>query len=386
MITINNKSNCTGCSACYSVCSHSAIEMRPDNEGFLYPSVIQDKCVNCGLCDTVCPIPKRDGIKDSYNVLDGYVAHYRGDDSVWYKSSSGGAFTAITDYVFNKGGIVYGATYNDVFAVIHERANNKEEAIKFRGSKYVQSNLRDCFKEIRSLLRDNQNVLFSGTPCQVAGLKSFLGRDYENLLTVDLICHCVPSPRVFQDYIRFIQDKYQKRITQINMKDKTLGWNTFQTPRIYFEDGSSIFNIEDSRLWETIFYSHIAIRPSCHSCRFSTLNRVGDITIGDYWGVEKNHPQFNNVNGASIVLVNSEKGRSAFPDISSHLKYEETDVVSALPDSLVYSTTPHPYRDHFWKDYDNHSFGKMIELYYGVGLKNRLRRKLHFLFNGFLNH
>lgn len=381
MINIINKGNCTGCSACYSVCTHAAIEMKPDNEGFLYPHVNQGKCINCGLCETVCPISARDKITDSYNVLNGYVAHYRGDDDIWYNSSSGGAFTAITDYIFDCGGAVYGAAYNDDFVVIHERANDKVEALKFRGSKYVQSNLKECFKEIRSLLRNNQQVLFSGTPCQVAGLKSYLRKDYENLLTVDLICHCVPSPRVFKDYIHYIQDKYKKIISHINMKDKTLGWDKFQTPRIYFDDGTSIFNEEDTRLWETIFYSHIAVRPSCHSCRFSNLNRVGDLTIGDYWGVEKFHPQFSNAKGASIILVNSEKGKSVFPEIASSLEYEETNVVSALPSSLVYSTTPHPCRKQFWKHYEKKSFEEMVDLYYGGGVKNRIRRKLYSIIN-----
>lgn len=386
MIDIINKSECTGCTACKNICPHSAIDMFEDHEGFRYPHVNLNSCVNCGVCNIICPLPKRDAVLKDSNVLNAYVAHYKNNDNIWYESSSGGAFTAITNYIFDNNGIVYGAVYDDNWNVYHTSSHDSEDAIKFRGSKYVQSNLNDVFKSIKTELNNGRLVLFSGTPCQVAGLNAFLVKPYPNLLTIDLLCHCVPSPRVFKDYINYIQSKYKKKIIKINMKDKTLGWNNFQTMRLYFEDGTSIFNIEDTRLWETIFYSYTAIRPSCHSCRFSNLNRVGDITIGDYWGVENFHPQYYHHNGASIILVNSSKGKSIFPVFSKYLQYEETDPIKALPSSLVYTTTPHPNRTSFWKDYDRLSFYTLCKKYFGIGCYNKAKKYIRRLVSYIKNH
>lgn len=381
MIEIQDKSNCSGCSACASICTRQAITMIADNEGFKYPSVHKDLCIDCGLCDKVCPIKRRDSLIPEETLPKAYAAHYKGDDKIWYESASGGAFTAITDYVFNNGGIVYGACYNEKFEVLHDSADNAINAIKFRDSKYVQSNINDCFSRIKTDLDKNRLVLFSGTPCQVSGLRCFLRKDYANLLTVDLICHCVPSPRVFKDYLHYIETKYGKKIVKIHTKDKTLGWNKFQTPRIYFEDGTSIFNIEDSRLWEIIFYSHIAVRPSCHACRFANFHREGDLTIGDFWGVEKQHPEYSVPNGASLILVNTDKGTKAFEEIKDNIVYAESDVIKALPDTLLYATKPHTKRANFWNDYERLSFISLSNKYFGTGKLNAIKRRIKWLIN-----
>lgn len=376
MINVTSNSKCTGCSACYSICPKGAITMTSDVEGFKYPVVEESLCVDCGLCDSVCPIIRRD-CQDSFcEIPVAYAAHYKDDEKTWYESASGGAFTAITDYVFNHNGIVYGATFNENMVVVHDSADNKVEALKFRDSKYVQSDINDCFKRIKKNLKNDKLVLFSGTPCQVAGLKDYLKKDYGNLLTVDLICHCVPSPRVFEDYKKYIETKYNKKIVRICFKDKTLGWDKFQTPRIYFNDGSNIFNVDDSKLWALIFYSHLAIRPSCHSCRFSNLKREGDMTIGDFWGVEKQHPEYRVPNGASLILINTDKGRKAFQEISDNLVYSLSDAVEALPDTLLYTTTPHPKRNDFWNDYEKKSFKSVTNKYLDLGKKNELKRKV----------
>ena len=376
MINISNKSECTGCSACYSVCPKNAISMSVDNEGFKYPLVDESLCVDCGLCNNVCPIARRDKQDSSFDIPVAYAAHYKDDEKTWYDSASGGAFTAITDYIFKHNGRVYGATFNDNFVVVHDSADNKTEALKFRDSKYVQSDMNDCFKRIKQDLKNGKIVLFSGTPCQVAGLKDFLRKPYDNLLTVDLICHCVPSPRVFDDYKKYIETKYGKKIIRICFKDKTLGWDKFQTPRIYFNDGSNIFNVDDSKLWALIFYSHLAVRPSCHTCRFANLNREGDLTIGDFWGVEKQHPEYLVPNGASLVLINSDKGKEAFKEISDNLVYSLSDAVQALPDTLLYVTKPHSKRSEFWNDYDKMSFKSVTNRYLDLGKKNEYKRKL----------
>ena len=176
---------------------------------------------------------------------------------------------------------------------------------------------------------------------------------------------------VFRDYINYIEGKHKKKIVRINMKDKTKGWPV-QSPRIYFEDGTSLFGEKDSNLWESIFYSYYAIRPSCHKCVFANLNRVGDITIGDYWGVEKFHPKFNDPKGASIMLINSQKGQAAFEEIVKNLEVELTDEKTALPSSLVYVTKPHPQRNSFWEDYANYSFDKICKKYFVMSNKQKI--------------
>ena len=371
MIKITDKGNCTGCTACYNICPKHSITMLSDHEGFLYPHVNEQSCIECGLCVKVCPILNY-GDTPKNEVMSAYAAHHK-NKNTWYLSSSGGAFSSIVEYVLENHGVVYGAAYNDDFKVCHERADNNDDALKFRGSKYSQSVLYDIFKDVKNDLSLGKLVMFSGTPCQIAGLQSFLRKDYKNLLTVDLICHCVPSPKVFNDYISFIERKYKKKIVYINMKDKTEGWPV-QSPRIYFDDGTTLFGEYDSYLWEKIFYSYLAIRPSCHKCKFSNLNRGGDITVGDYWGVEKIHPEFNHPNGASLVLVNTNKGHKYFTHISNSLDYTNTNAQKALPNTLLYTTKPNSRRSQFWKDYSKLSFEKLTKKYFEPRFYKRFKQ------------
>lgn len=371
MINIIDKANCTGCTACHNICPKNAITMIADVEGFLYPKIDEQICIKCGCCEKICPI-LNDGKNTKNNVINAYVAHHK-NEQIWYESSSGGVFTAITEYIYANKGTVYGAAYNPYFKICHEKAETPKEALKFRGSKYAQSELNEIFKEVKKDLSNGKKVLFSGTPCQIAGLQSYLHKDFLNLLTVDLICHCVPSPKVFKDYIQYIENKYKKKIVRINMKDKTDGWPV-QSPRIYFKDGTTLFANKDSYLWETIFYSYLAIRPSCHECHFSNLNRTGDITIGDYWGVEKFHPEYNHPNGASLILINTQKGKGAFKNICNFLNYKETNAEKALPNTLLYSTKPHTKREEFWIDYQKMSFERICKKYLERTIIEKLKR------------
>lgn len=381
MIVISKKESCTGCTACYSVCPKHAITMVADSEGFKYPFVDATLCIDCGVCDNTCPIKRRDKREESKVTPVAYAAHYSSNERVWYESASGGAFTAITDYIYKRRGIVYGAAFNDAMEVVHDSADNPSDAVRFRDSKYVQSDLRDTFLRVKNDLTKSKLVLFSGTPCQVAGLKGFLKKDFENLLTVDLICHSVPSPSVFQDYINYIQKKYGKRIVRICFKDKTLGWDKFQTPRIYFDDGTDIFNVDDSKLWALLFYSYLVVRPSCHACRFSNLVREGDITIGDFWGVEKLCPEYNVPNGASLMLLNSDKGKKSFDDISSNLRFSLANAKEALPNTLLYTTTPNPQRQKFWEEYNRSNFISVVNKYLEIGPYYERKRLIRKLFN-----
>ena len=223
MINITDKRECCGCTACQSICKKGAIEMLPDEEGFLYPSVDMDKCIQCGLCEKVCPIVKRKNTIRENSYLDLFALRIRNHD-VLMKSSSGGAFSAIAEYVISQGGIVVGATYNEKMQVIHSFADNFDEYEKMRGSKYSQSNIIGVFKRCKEILSSektkNRLLLFSGTPCQIHGLKSFLIHDYKNLITVDIVCHSIPSPMVFEDYIKFVNNHFKDRLTNLQMRYK----------------------------------------------------------------------------------------------------------------------------------------------------------------------
>lgn len=373
------KNDCCGCTACMSVCAKSAITMQEDEEGFLYPHTDMSLCNDCGLCNRVCPIIRYDkkGREEFPSYI--YALHHK-DFSVWKDSSSGGAFSAISDYVFAQQGCVFGAAYNDVFEVRHVKAENPEDALIFRGSKYVQSDIRGIYQKVQKELKKDRLVLFSGTPCQVEGLNGYLNKQYNNLITVDLVCHCVPSPKIFSDYIRFVQDIKGKRINKIMMKDKTLGWGN-QKIRITFEDESEWFDTPETNLWSNLFYSQLISRPSCHSCRFANFNRPGDMTIGDFWGIEKSHPDFFDTRGISLLFVNTEIGHKVFNSIKSDLKYLLSSKESCSQPNLFHPVAPSPQRELFWQDYRCASFPKICKAYLGYGKHHLCRNCLLIILN-----
>lgn len=379
MILNIEKHDCCGCSACMSICTKSAITMKEDEEGFLYPHTDLSLCNNCGQCSRVCPIIRYDQKAIEGSPLGIFALHHK-DDYTWSNSSSGGAFAAISDYVFAQQGCVFGAAYNDKFKVQHLKAENPTEALKFRGSKYVQSDIRLIYQAVKQELKKGRIVLFSGTPCQVEGLKGFLNKPYHNLITVDLVCHCIPSPRVFSDYLQFIQEKKGRHIKKIMMKDKTLGWGN-QKIRITFDDDSEWFDTPETNLWSNLFYSQLISRPSCHSCRFANFNRPGDITIGDFWGIEKSHPDFFDTRGISLLFVNTEIGHKVFNSIKSDLKYLLSSKESCSQPNLFHPVAPSPQRELFWQDYRCASFPKICKAYLGYGKHHLCRNCLLIILN-----
>lgn len=219
MISIDDKSRCCGCSACMNICPNNAIKMKIDNKGFKYPIVDDEKCVNCGLCDKVCPYNNEYTKKEIYNKSVAYGG-WNNNDEIRKNSTSGGIFSAISKYVLDNNGLICGAIYDDNLKVIHEIVDNIENLKKINGSKYVQSDMKDNFKKIKKYLEDGKLVLFSGTPCQVSGLNSFLGKEYENLYTCDIVCHGVPSPKVFEKYKKELEKAKNSEIININFRDK----------------------------------------------------------------------------------------------------------------------------------------------------------------------
>lgn len=280
MIKIQDPKYCCGCTACASICSHEAIRMEPDVLGFLYPKVDKSKCVECGLCEKVCQF--NDNYDQSLNLLQpiAYAARHKDFNEVM-KSRSGAAFVSVSDYILEQGGIIYGAGYKDHFRVAHKRATTKVERDEFRGSKYVQSDLMGVFRQVKEDLKSGFTVLFSGTPCQTAGLNAYIGKKLrENLFLVDIVCHGVPGPYIWRDYLAYLEKQIGSKITYVNFRDKELyGWRAHKETFKY-EGGNKITP-------SYLFYQNIMFRHSCGVCHFTNLHRPSDITIADYWGWQR---------------------------------------------------------------------------------------------------
>lgn len=318
MPSIAAKEYCTGCTACESTCPKDCITMKPDNNGFLFPVIDTDMCISCGLCEKSCPIINP--LKTAEYEPKAYAA-YSKDEAMRLSSSSGGVFSEIAKAVLQRGGVVFGAAYNEQFEIVHICAENEEALAKLRGAKYAQSDLRGVFAQVRQNLEAGQKVLFSGTPCQVGGLKAFLRKDYDNLLTVDFICHSVPSPMVWHEYVRYRaeQDNDGELPESINLRSKTTGWSRYQYSNL-FEYANSPDHIVKSgeSLYMKLFVGGYINRESCENCRFKGYSRVSDLTIGDFWGIWDIAPEMDDNKGTSVVLVQSRRGKEIFDLIKEY--------------------------------------------------------------------
>ena len=323
MIQILDKSQCCGCTACVSICPKQCITMREDEEGFLYPVVDSSHCIDCNLCKKVCPELYPKEMREPLHV---YAAKHK-NEQVRLASSSGGIFTLLAEKIIDEGGVVFGVRFNNNWDVIHDYTETMEGLAVFRGSKYVQSYMGDCYLKAKSFLEQGRKVMFTGTPCQIAGLKNFLRKDYDNLLTVDVVCHGVPSPKVWQVYLDEIARKGGKNsvlshpivekteINHIDFRSKSIGWKKFSfalTLSKATADGekntvllSSIFT---ENPYMNAFLSNLSLRPSCYDCPAKSGKSGSDITIADFWGIEDVLPEFDDDKGISLVLSYSEKG------------------------------------------------------------------------------
>lgn len=319
MIHIEDKHNCCGCGACAQKCPKQCITLKQDSEGFLYPEVDSEKCIDCGLCEKVCPVQHPYEARMPLQTL----AAINMDDKIRLESSSGGIFTLLAEDVIKQGGVVFGARYDEEWQVTLDYTEIIEGLAAFRGSKYVQARTGETFKLCESFLKESRKVLFSGTPCQIAGLKHFLNREYDNLLTVDLVCHGTPSPKVWDLYLKEVVNSVST-ITNISMRDKSRGWNTFSFLMNYNKDDETItlsapFNKNDY-MWA--FLKDMILRPSCYFCAVKELKSGSDITIADYWGIQSVAPEMNDDKGTGLVLINTEKGRVCFAKLD--LRKRET--------------------------------------------------------------
>lgn len=365
VVLLVSKSSCCGCSACMSSCPENAISMEPDAEGFLYPVIDDGMCLDCGICSVVCAFQSNYPSPIVRKEPTVFAVKHR-SDVVRQNSSSGGAFTAISDLVLDFGGIVYGAAFTDDFHVHHKAASNKIERDEFRGSKYVQSNTTLVFPEIQALLNNEKMVLFSGTPCQVAGLNSYLSHSHtltEHLLTVDVICHGTPSPKVFTDYISLIELIHHSAVSKFNFRSKVNGWGF--TQQIFFSDSTEDHVSKLSQAFKELFLSNICLCPACHNCKYTNFFRPSDITISDFKGIAEIYPDFTDSLGVSAMMINTDKGNDVYLHIEKDLVCLPTNIheLASKQLNLKEPTPPNSQREIFWGDFFQNGISYVMEKY-----------------------
>ncbi len=365
------KNDCCGCYACKNICPKNAIVMEEDEKGFLYPVVNDNKCIECKLCEKICGFK----IKIRENKEDLKVYALKADDDIRLQSTSGGAFTLLSDVLLEKGGVIYGAVMDENLKVKHIRADNSEERNLCRGSKYSQSDISDMYLSVRKDLEDGKYVLFTGTPCQVDGLNRFLSNaDKNNLLLVDFICHGVMSPLLFRKYIKFIEKKRKKKVVKYFHRPKDYGWN--HNEKIVFSDNSFEIRTRLSTIWKEIFYKNAGLRPSCFSCSYTNLKRPSDITIGDFWGIDHVDSEFYDNKGVSLVIINTKKGREWFDSIKEKCVYCEKNISDAVKKNPNLEM-PSPYKvdqEIFWDDFHKYGIEYIAKKYGGYTVINRIKR------------
>ncbi len=373
-IDIQNPADCCGCTACESICAHNAIKMEPDALGFLYPKVNNDLCVDCGLCQKVCKFQGEYIPDNSFEEPKVYGARHA-DIAELSKSQSGAAFWAFAESLLEKGYVIYGVGYDDNLHVIHKRVATIEECQELRGSKYTQSDLRGVFRALKKNLQQGEKIVFTGTPCQVAGLKSYIpNKLHENLLTIDLVCHAVPSPKVWEEYVKWIEQKHKDEVISTNFRNKKFGWHShFET----FKMKKSEKEIKRSTFRFFFFYDHLSVRKSCANCKFTNLKRPGDLTIGDFWGWEKHHCEWNDNKGISLLLINTEKGQQIFDEVNNkRLNSIKSNTTECLQPQLMKPIVIQGNQTKFVDELDKYGFEYVAKKYGDLSLKYKVKQAL----------
>ena len=321
MKDICSKKDCCGCRACENICPVKAIVMKEDEKGFIRPVINENICINCGLCKKVCPIISKEILRKPIKVY----ACKNINERVRISSSSGGIFEELSKAIFKEDGSVYGAGFSKKNKVEHMRAKDLDELETLKKSKYVQSNMRATYEEIKKDLKDDKEIIFSGTPCQVNAVKNFFNKSIDKLYLVDIVCHGVPSPKIFEDYKLYLEKKFNSKIDKINFRYKNE--KSTQNIKIDFKDGTSyLSNRKEGDYFCRLFIEDIILRDSCYDCRYKSFNRCGDITLADFWGIEKEHPDFYSHYGNSAIIINNNKGKFLFDSIKNQIDYISTDI------------------------------------------------------------
>ena len=379
MINISDKTKCTGCSACVNVCPKSAIDFCDDQAGYRYPVVNEAKCVNCSLCEKVCPIINPVDVSGNFNepVV---KAAWNLDEEIRVNSTSGGVFSAIADRFIENGGFVVGAEYTEDFGIRHIVISDKDKIRQIRQSKYAQSDLGDIFKAIKNLLNTGEKVLFCGSPCQVAGLKNYLFKDYQNLFLVDFICRGIISQKIYKKYLESVERHTNSKITKVHFKNKDFGWNRFST-KLSLSNGDEYHKdrYHDEYMVGYLKYN-LYLRPCCHDCQFKTLPRIADLSLGDFWGIANSDKTLDNDQGTSVVLINSEKGFKYFDGLSEMLFSTDSSIEQVVKgNSCLLNIAPKgEYSEYFYKHFEKKDFIELIhsiekkDYYYRLNFKEKI--------------
>ena len=348
MIQIHNKKDCSGCSACANVCPKNCIKMERDDMGFAYPVVDTSVCIGCGRCETVCPILNPAQENSPLSV----IGAKNRDEAVRSASSSGGTFFELAKAVILRGGAVYGCALDTDLVARHVKVESVDDLSALRSSKYVQSDVGATYREVKAALMDGREVLYSGTPCQIAGLKNYLGKEYDGLLLVDVLCHGVPSPGVFEDYLNYLGEKFGSKPVSVNFRNKEKSWKRLYF-EVKFENGKRYFTFCGYDRYMSMFLNNIPLRPSCYDCRFTTVNRQGDITLGDFWGIGRKYPERDDDKGISLIIANTEKGAKAYGEIADKFDTFESDIETAKAGQKTLSspTSKNPKHEEFYSLY-----------------------------------
>lgn len=359
-----NKFNCYGCELCKDICPVHAIEMVEDEEGFKYPKIDKEKCIKCGLCEKNCIYRKKieKEKNEDYPLI--YAASYK-DENVLKNSSSGGVFTALYKHVLANKGYVVGVRYNEDMVAEYAIADNEKECEKFRGSKYVAASINDVREKIKEKLEKGKTVLFTGNPCQIKALKTYLNKDYDNLYLVEIFCHGVPSPKVFRLYIKYLEEKYKSKVVDFKFRDKEAGWGTGKgsTIKVEFENGKILYEPAKYNNYNRAFANNNILRPGCSNCEFAGVNDLADMSIGDFWGIEKVMPKYSKKqkNGISIIRINTNKGNSLFEDICRNLEYYESNLKDGYRENHKYAVQLNGNRFDLMEQIDGVEINSLLE-------------------------
>lgn len=373
MVLNIQKADCCGCYACANICPKNCIVMAEDSEGFWYPQVDEAACVECGLCEKVCPALH--GVPETTDTTPAAYAAKNKDDATREASSSGGVFSLLAEETLASGGVVFGAALSeDCREVRHIAVERADELAKLRGSKYVQSRIGETYAQAKAHLDVGRAVLFSGTPCQIEGLRAFLRKDYDHLLCVDIACHGVPSPKAWRRYLDARERQAADTVRQVSFRDKQTGWRTYSV-HLNFASKTDYSKKVFEDPYMQAFLQNICLRPSCTQCHFKKLNRVSDLTLADFWGIEQVLPEMDDDRGTSLVLIHSEKGKAAFDAVAARMDYKEISAAEALRfnSAATASVAPHPEREAFFRQLDEKPFDKLAAQYTASSVPLKVR-------------
>jgi acetyltransferase-like isoleucine patch superfamily enzyme/coenzyme F420-reducing hydrogenase beta subunit len=367
MIKLSSKKDCCGCNACGDICAHDAIRFITDIEGFWYPEINKDKCTDCGLCEIVCPIINIKELKtnDLENSIC-YAAEHKNLEVV-FDSTSGGLFSALADIMYKEKGSVGGAIFNEDFSIKHFISNNKNDLSLLRSSKYAQSDLSGFYKNVKDILKKGEKILVCGCPCQMAALRAFLKKDYDNLIITDFVCLGINSPKVWRKYLDSFEERYGYPVTYAKAKSKEFGWRNL-TQKVILSNGKSYYETKDENNF-TIGYLRLNVycRPSCYDCQFKGFPRISDITLADYWGIENIDKSMEKDLGTSLVMINSQKGLSYFEKVKFRINYIQTPfdtIFKGNPALIKPLNPPIVNRISFFEDLDKMSFMEIVSKYH----------------------